>query len=178
MKTREPKRFSKLPPLSGITLLELLVAMAIAGMIMAVSFPSVIAGLDGIRLQTTARRVGAFINLARAAADRDQLPVEIRIEPASNRLSALSADGSWGRELKMEPGVRIAGAPAVSAPAGQEGQQGPQPVQDDAQGASWVLLPGVPAPRFSVRLVSERGRSVMVTLDPLTGVPEVGAVTQ
>jgi len=145
---------------------------------MAISFPSVVAGLDGIRLQTTARRVGAFINLARLAADRDQLPVEIRIEPGLNRLSALSSDGSWGRELKLEPGVRLGAAPAAAGNDGSHSAvfEATRSATTADSAGSVVLLPGVPAPRFSVGLVSERGRSVTVTVEPLTGVPEISAV--
>jgi|SRR5579884_748406 len=147
---------------AGLTLLELLVAMAIAGMILAISFPSVTRGLDGVRLQSSARRVAAFINLARAQADRDQTPVELRIDPAANRFLALSAAGNWGRDLALESGVKITNIlPAASAGA------------FSLDPRSFVLLPNTPAPRFQVRLTSEMGRTLTVAVDPLTGVPQI-----
>jgi Tfp pilus assembly protein FimT len=143
----------------GITLLELLVTMAIAGMILAISFPSVIAGLDGVRLQTSGRRIGAFLNMAQGRADRDQAPVEIRIDLEQNQISASAADGRWERTLDLEPGVRIA---SVSPAAGNEGTT-----------SRFVMLPGVPAPRFRIRLGSARGRALTVSVDPLTGTPQI-----
>ena len=79
----------------GITLLELLVAMALAGMIMAISFPSLTGGLDGVRLQSSGRRVAAFVNASRERVERDQVPVEIVIE--LRRLRAVSVDAKWER---------------------------------------------------------------------------------
>ncbi|HYM13030.1 MAG TPA: prepilin-type N-terminal cleavage/methylation domain-containing protein [Bryobacterales bacterium] len=160
MRAKPPAR--RLEPLTGggITLLELLVTMAIISMIVAIAFPSFLSGLDGIRLQSAARRMAAFLNVARGEADREQLPVEIRIDPGQNQVSALSADGSWERELRLEDGVRMAGA------GGPEGAPG-TPVQ------RFVVLPGVPAPRMQVRLETERGRSLAVSVDPLTGTPVI-----
>ena len=131
--------------------------MAIAGMIMAISFPSVTAGLDGVRLQATARRVGAFLNVARGHADREQMPVEIRIDLDRNQLAATSADGRWERALELEPGVRIA---SVWPEA-------------EVRLRRFIVIPGVPPPRFRVQLDSARGRSVTVSVDPLTGSPQI-----
>lgn len=142
---------------AGITLLELLVALAIAGMIMAISFPSVTTGLDGVRLQTTARRVAAFVNVARGEADREQLPVEILIDLDRNRISAATATRSWERSMGIEEGIRLA---AVWPEA-------------EARMRRFMVIPGVPAPRFRMQLDSRRGRSVTVALDPLTGVPQI-----
>lgn len=142
---------------AGITLLELLVAMAIAGMIMAISFPSVTAGLDGVRLQATARRVAAFVNVARGRADREQLPVEIQIDLSRNRISAVTANGQWERSLEIEEGVRLA---AVWPEA-------------ESRTRRFIVIPGVPAPRFRLQLDSSRERSLTVALDPLTGTPQI-----
>ena len=146
----------------GITLLELLVAMAIAGMIMAISFPSVTAGLDGVRLQATARRVGAFLNVARGRADREQMPVEIRIDLNRNQVTASSADGRWERALDLEPGVRIVSVWPEAA----------------TRLRRFIVIPGVPAPRFRLQLDSARGRSVTVGVDPLTGTPQIGSLAR
>src|SRR4026208_1107232 len=89
----------------GLSLLELMVAMALAGMIMAISFPSVVGGLDGVKLQSSGRRVAAFTNAARERIEREQFPVEVVIE--SNRLRALSADGAWEKDLELVDGVEI-----------------------------------------------------------------------
>src|SRR5262249_24944044 len=121
----------------GITLLELLVVMAIVGMILAISFPSVTTGLDGVRLQAMARRLAAFVNVVRGQVDREQSPVEIRIDLESNQVSAVTADGKWERDLKIENGIRIAGVWPVSEASGA-----------DARVRRFIVIPGVPPPRF------------------------------
>lgn len=141
----------------GITLLELLVAMAIAGMILAISFPSATAGIDGVRLQAAGRRVAAFLNVARGRADREQLPVEILIDLDANRMSAVTADGQWERSVDLGQGVRIA---AVLPEA-------------ESRSRRFLVLPGVPPPRFFVQLDSSRGRSLRVGVDPLSGTPQI-----
>jgi prepilin-type N-terminal cleavage/methylation domain-containing protein len=146
----------------GVTLMELLVALALAGMILAISFPSLTRGLDGIRLQTSARRLAAFINDVRARAERAQQPVEIVIEPQNNRLSALSAGGDWDRELALEAGVRISAV--LPVPPGNALPEDPR---------RFVLLPGVPGPRFQVQLTGRHGELLAVGVDPLSGVPEI-----
>ena len=139
----------------GLTLRELLVAMALAGMIMAISFPSLTSGLDGVRLQASGRRVGAFLNAAHEHAEREQIPVEVTVE--STRLRALAADGQWERTLGLTDGVE------VPAPEGE------------VQTRRLVLLPGVPVPRFRVPLRTSRGRYLTVETNPLTGVPQIEA---
>ena len=138
----------------GLTLLELMVAMALAGMIMAISFPSLTAGLDGVRLQSSGRRIAAFVNAARERVERDQVPVEVVIE--SNRLQAVAVDSSWERTLDLGDGVE------VPAPDGEEKAR-----------RRFVLLPGVPPPRRRIPVRTSRGRTLSVELNPLTGVPQI-----
>lgn len=161
-------RISSVGSSRGLTLLELLVALALAGMIMAISFPSVTAGLEGIRLQASGRRVAAFVNAARERAERDQVPVEILIEPGRNQMSALAADGNWQRTLELAEGVRISSVmPALEA--GDDPETAPR---------RFVVIPGVPAPRWRLQLSTERGRSLAVEVDPLTGVPQIEEVSR
>jgi prepilin-type N-terminal cleavage/methylation domain-containing protein len=149
----------------GITLVELLVTMAIISMIVAIAFPSFLSGLDGIRLQSAGRRMAAFLNLARGEADRDQLPIEILIDPGQNQISALSADGNWARELRLEDGVRMASVGGASPEGASKASA--------ATAQRFVVLPGVPPPRVRVRLETDRGRSLAVSVDPLTGSPVI-----
>jgi prepilin-type N-terminal cleavage/methylation domain-containing protein len=146
----------------GITLLELMVALALTGLVLAISFPSFMGGLDGVRVQATARRVGAFINAAHARVEREQEPVEILVDLKSNRLSALSARGDWQRDLALEAGVQLTGvlpAPPADAPP------------DDP--VRFVILPGVPGPRLQVQLTGRAGHTATVEMDPISGVPEI-----
>jgi prepilin-type N-terminal cleavage/methylation domain-containing protein len=149
-------------PRRGITLLELMVALALTGLILAISFPSFMGGLDGVRVQATARRVGAFINAAHARVEREQEPVEILVDLKGNHLSALSVRGDWQRELALEDGVRLTGV----VPPAPEGAPPDQPLR-------FVILPGVPAPRLQVQLTGRVGHSATIEMDPISGVPEI-----
>jgi Tfp pilus assembly protein FimT len=131
----------------------LLVVLALAGMIMAISFPTVTAGLDGVRLQSAGRRVAAFVNAACARTEREQLPVEVVIE--ARRLRALAADGKWEKAEELPEGVEV------------RAEELPRRL---------VLLPGVPPPRTKLSLRSQRGKTLSVELNPLTGAPEIGEV--
>ena len=139
----------------GLSLLELMVALAVSGMIMAISFPSVVSGLDGVKLQSSGRRVAAFINAARERVEREQFPVEVVIE--TKRLRALSSDGAWEKSMDLVDGVEI-----------------PAPEVGDNQAVRrLILLPGVPVPRLRLPLRTTRGRTLTVEMNPLTGVPEI-----
>jgi prepilin-type N-terminal cleavage/methylation domain-containing protein len=140
----------------GITLLELVVAMAIAGMIMAISFPSLTSGLDGIRLRTSAEQVAALLNLAKARVERDQVPVEVVIDPSLSKITALAVDGKWERSFTIQD--------AWIARVSPSAESGP---------TRFVLLPGVPGPRLRVVIETRRGRSLAASLDPITGVPQI-----
>jgi prepilin-type N-terminal cleavage/methylation domain-containing protein len=145
----------------GITLLELMVTLALAGLVLAISFPSFMGGLDGVRVQATARRVGAFINAAHARVEREQEPVEILIDLKNNRLSALSARGDWQRDLALEAGVQLTGVLPAAAPGASD-----EPLR-------FVILPGVPGPRLQVQLTGRVGHTATIEMDPISGVPEI-----
>jgi prepilin-type N-terminal cleavage/methylation domain-containing protein len=151
----------------GITLLELMVTLALAGLVLAISFPSFMGGLDGVRVQATARRVGAFINAAHARVEREQEPVEILVDLKNNRLSALSARGDWQRDLALEAGVQLTGVlPAPPAGAPPAGVPPDEPLR-------FVILPGVPGPRLQVQLTGRVGHTATIEMDPISGVPEI-----
>lgn len=138
----------------GVTLIELLVALAIAGMLLAIAFPSASGGLEGIRLQAAARRVAAYLNAASLRANREQAPIQITVDAERNRLSAVAVNGRWEESLALDEAVRLV-------------------AQEDDRPRRFMVIPGVPAPRVRIRLATARGRSVAVSLDPITGTPRV-----
>jgi len=131
------------------------VAMALAAMVMAISFPSIASGLDGVRLQSSGRRLAAFLNTARQRAERDQAPVEITVDSGRNQVRAMPVTGRWEQSLELADGVRILGEP------GEESVR------------RWMVYPNVPPPRLRVRLGAGRGRSLGVEVDPLSGTPQI-----
>ena len=143
----EPRRSGR----SGVTLIEMLVVMAIVGLLMGVAYPNVSAGLDGIRLRSAADRAGAFWSAARQRADRYREAVQVVIDPAKNEIRAAAAGSDWRQNLALEPSLRIA-APAKRT--------------------SYLLYPGTPSPRFEVLLAAGGDSVAGVRVNVLTGVPE------
>src|SRR5436305_5044358 len=89
----------------GVTLLELIVVVAIVGLIVGISFPAITAGLDSVRMVSATDSVAAFLNAAVNRAQRRQEAVELIIDPKENQLSAYSNDPTFTRELKLPEGI-------------------------------------------------------------------------
>jgi len=136
---------------SGLSLIELLIVMAIVGLMLGIAYPNVSSGLDGIRLKTSVSRAGAFWAAARQRADRFQEVVQVTVDPAANEIRALSAESPWREVYKLDTSIRIAGLE--------------QPV-------NYLLYPGTPSPQFELRLASESGGVSGLRVNVLTGVPE------
>jgi len=130
----------------GVTLLEMLVVVAIVGLIAAVSFPSFSTGLDSIRLQSAADSVASFIDAAANRTERKQEIVEIVIDPKANRILLFSTEPGFQKTLQMPRNISLAG--------------------DEEQRR--VLMPGGALPRFSIDLVNAKGGRKRVTMDPIT----------
>jgi prepilin-type N-terminal cleavage/methylation domain-containing protein len=144
-------RASRLTGAAGLSLIELLIVMAIVGLMLGVTYPNVTAGLDGIRLKTCVSRAGAFWAAARQRADRFQEVVQVTVDPAAGELRALAADSTWSDSYKLDPSIRVAGLK--------------EPV-------SYLLYPGTPSPQFELFLETESGGRSGVRVNVLTGVPE------
>src|SRR5579862_6084864 len=86
---------------AGVTLMELMVAMAIIALIVAISFPSTIAGLENIRLSSGARSVAGFMSSAANRAERRQQAMELTVLLKDNTMVLRSADGFYARKLEL-----------------------------------------------------------------------------
>ncbi len=135
----------------GITLIELLVAMAIIGLMLAITFPSFTSGLDGLVLRSDVDRAGSFFSQARLQADRLQQPVQLTADPRGGKLTAVSVDGSW------EEAVALDSRSNMIFPKEKQ---------------SVILHPSTPAPQFRLLLESERGARAGLQINIFTGVPE------
>jgi prepilin-type N-terminal cleavage/methylation domain-containing protein len=135
----------------GITLIELLVAMAIVALMLGIAFPSMTAGLDSIVLHTDMDRAGTFFSQARLSADRLQQPVQLTSDPEKGQLTAVSVDGSWEDTLAFSSRVHVA------FPAKKQ---------------SVILHPSTPAPQYRLLLESERGTRAGLSINIFTGTPE------
>jgi prepilin-type N-terminal cleavage/methylation domain-containing protein len=147
----------------GITLLELVVVVAIIGLVVGVTFPSLTAGLESVRLVSATDSVAAFLNSAVNRSQRRQEPVEVVVDFKQNLISAYSNDPSYSRELKMPDGIGIEAVLPVESTNPEE----PRRI---------VILPGGSVPGIGIQLLSRRGARRLIRLDPMTGYPRVESV--
>jgi prepilin-type N-terminal cleavage/methylation domain-containing protein len=150
-------------PSRGVTLMEMLVVMAIIGLIVAVATPSVGAGIDSVRLVSATDSISAFLNSAVNYAERRQQPVELVISPKENRFAAYSNDGGLNRELTLPDGIQLT---ALQPPIPED----TDPVR------RLVLMPGASVPGIGIEIANRRGARRSIRLDPMTGFPRVESV--
>jgi hypothetical protein len=141
---------------AGITLLELLVVLAIIGLLVGVSIPATANGLSSIRLRSAANDVSTFLNSALNRSERREQMMEVIVYPKQNKLELDSTEPGYIRMLDMPPGVSISGDNPLRI----------------------VLMPGSAPPRVAIDLFNDHGAHRIVKLDPVTGVPEVVVVSQ
>ena len=148
---------------AGVTLIEMLVVVAILGLIAGISFPSASSGLDSVRLSSATHTVASFLNSAVNRAERRQEPVEIVIAPKENLLVAYANDPGFVRRLQLPQGIELeAVLPALP--------------DDSEEVRRIVLLPGAPVPGIGIQLANHHGSRRIVRLDPMTGFPTVESV--
>ena len=136
---------------AGVTLIEMLIVMAIIGLIAGISFPSVSAGLESIQLRSAADSIASFLIAAQTRAERRQQAIEVVITPAESTLTLYSSEAGYTRKLALENGIRIVGD---------------QPTQ-------FLLLPGGTPPAIAIDIFNKRGAHKLVRIDPVTGVPQI-----
>jgi prepilin-type N-terminal cleavage/methylation domain-containing protein len=151
----------------GVTLIEMMVVVAIIGVITAVSFPSASAGIASVRLVSATDSVATFLNSAVNRVERRQQPIELEISLRENRLSLYSNEPGFRRELKMGDGIVIE---AVLPPVGDEG------AEDGGDLRRFILMPGATVPGIGIQIANQRGAHRVVRLDPMTGFPRVESV--
>ena len=144
---------------SGVTLIEMLIVVAIVGLIAGVSFPAVSSGIDSLRLASASDALVSFLNGALNRAERRQQPVEVSISINENAVYLASTSGLL-RKLEMPAGVTIQGVwPRLPAEP-----EGPRRI---------LLLPGGTAPQIGIEIRNRKGARRIVRVNPMTGIPEI-----
>lgn len=144
----------------GITLVEMLVVVSLIGILAGISFPSVTAGVDSLRLSSASDRIAAFLNGALNRAERRQEAMEVTVSLAENAIWLRSPEPGFVRKLEMPEGVEIR---AVL----------PETPGETGAARRILLYPGGTVPRFGVEIGNRRGARRIVRVDPTTGVPQV-----
>lgn len=145
--------------------MEMLVVVAIIGLIAGVTVPSITAGIDSVRLSTATNDLSTFLNAAVNRTERRQQAVEVLVLPKENRLEMYSTQAGFLRALKMPDGVRIETIlPKIDDSLDME------------EGRRLILMPGSTAPAIGIQIVNNHGSRRIVRLDPMTGFPRVESV--
>lgn len=145
---------------AGVTLIELLIVVAIAGLLIGIMFPSVAAGLESLRLRSASDSLVSLLNGALNRAERREEAVEVVISPKENTVRLYSAKPGFERTFRLPEGVTI----EAVLPELPDAQEGPR---------SFLLMPGGVPPRIGVQLRNRRGARRIVRVDPITGVPQI-----
>lgn len=149
---------------NGITLIEMLVVVSIIGVLAGISYPSVAAGIDSVRMRSATDSVSSILNGAVDHAARRQQPVEIVIAAKENTISLISNEAGFQRRLKMPDGITIESIfPEIPE------EEGPRRL---------IVMPGGTVPGIGVQLVNRHGAHRLVRLDPMTGFPHVENVIE
>ena len=147
----------------GVTLMEMIVVVAIISVMIGVSFPSMMAGIETLRINGATDEIAAFLNSALVRADRRQQPVEVLISRRERKLTTRGADAAPGRELQLPDGITIEKIyPEI-----------PMPITEDEPPRRFLILPGGVIPRIGIELANRKNVHRIIRVDPITGVPMV-----
>lgn len=142
----------------GITLLEMVVVLTILAVVGGVVFPSVTAGLDTLRLKSTADRLANTFRYARERALRRQTVCQVTVDPERHRvefedvgMATASGNQSYRRSWELPLGI----------------------VVEPRRTRTFVFPPDGGTPRIGIQLANERGRTATVEFDVLTALPRV-----
>jgi len=144
----------------GVTLMEMMVVLAIIGLIVGISFPSTIAGMENLRLAAGARSVAAFMNVAANRAERRQQAIELSISVKENLVTMRSPDAAFLKKLDLPRGIAVQAVwPALEEPTDEPRR--------------FLFQPGAVPPRIGIEIANRRGARRIVRLNPVTGVTEI-----
>ncbi len=150
----------------GVTLLEMLIVLALIGIMASVVWPAAAAALEGVRLRSSADAIGSLLAQAALRVDRRQQPVEIVIDGEQGLLAVIGVSRTDRREVRLDEEIRVTGVEPRLQP--EDGGEEGQPVE-----RRFVLLPGAGWPAIRIELANARNARRVVRLDPITGAPEV-----
>ncbi len=147
--------------MKGVTLVEMLIVVALIGLMVGISFPAVSSGVDSLRLSAASDGIVSFLNAALNRAERRQQVVEVSISKSERALSMRSTEPGFTRRLELPEGVTI-----LSVLPEQREEEFDRPRR-------FLLYPGGTVPRVGVEIANRRGDARIVRVDPMTGAPSI-----
>jgi hypothetical protein len=141
----------------------MMIVVTLIAIMVGISFPAVGSGVDSLRMSSAADGVASFLQGSVNRTERRQQMMELQISRTENALLLAGVD--FERRFQLPDGVSIAEIlPALPS--------------DSNLPRRFLLYPGGAPPRIGVRLVNRRGAERLVSLDPITGVPQIERVTR
>jgi prepilin-type N-terminal cleavage/methylation domain-containing protein len=148
---------------SGFTAVELLVTLAVIGLVLAIGVPGFRSMMESQRHQTSVSQVTSRLFLTRQMAVREKLPYVVALDPGNTAFRAwedADDDGVW------DAGERLLG-PFVLG-------DGIRLMNVDWVGDQITFFPNGSASRTGdVRVVSDSGRRSTIRVSAITGNTEV-----
>lgn len=148
----------------GITLIEMLIVVSIIALLAGIAYPSLATGIQTVRLNTAARDVASFADLAISRAERLQQPMALTVSKSANSLGMRSLAGGYTRRLDLGPDIRIVKVLPDEPLAPNRGLR------------IIFLYPGGAPPMFGIQIENRDAKQRLISLDPITGVPKIASV--
>lgn len=144
----------------GVTLIEMLIVVAIVGLLAGISFPAVTSGIDSIRLASASDSIVSFVNAGLNRAERRQQLIEITVSKTDRSLTMRSSEPGFLRKVELPDGVSIVSI----LPEGPDERE---------TARRFVLYPGGVVPSIGIELANRKGTRRIVRVDPITGAPKI-----
>lgn len=144
----------------GVTLIEMLIVVAIVGLLAGISFPAVTSGIDSIRLASASDSIVSFVNAGLNRAERRQQLIEITVSKTDRSLTMRSSEPGFLRKVGLPDGVSIVSI----LPEGPDERE---------TARRFVLYPGGVVPSIGIELANRKGTRRIVRVDPITGAPKI-----
>ena len=138
---------------AGFTLIEMLVVITLVGLMAAVVAPSVGAGVETLRLRSSAERLAATLKLARERAVRTRHYHEVAVDPELRRVEMKDLEGDYARDWEIPETLKVIADCGLRIA--------------DCQ-TTFLFSPDGSVPPAKVLLENSRGRRIEVVMDPFT----------
>ena len=143
-----------------MTLMEMMVVVFLIAVLAAISFPAVTSGIDSLRMRQATDTITSVLNQCLQRAERQQTPVELVFDRTDNALYVGGVGPAPTKRIPLPQGITMA---AILPPA---------PMGPDMRRLI-LLMPGAAVPRIGVLLANTKGQRRIVSVNPITGIPEV-----
>jgi len=144
-------------------LLEMLVVVSLIALMVGITFPSITAGMDSLRLRSAAGEVVSMFNSALTRADRLQDAVELNVSLQRRSIASRAIRTNVTRQIDLPQGIHI--AHVYPEDLRWTLDESGLPVD-----RHFIVYPNGAVPRIVIDLANDRGAHRIVMLDPITGV--------